>query len=424
MAITKRDKKIDTRTARRELKPKREPYWVIIRRGAFLGYRKNKKSGGVWIARIYGGNGKYTHETIAIADDIQDANGIDVLNFAQAQEKARAWFDKLAHNQAGTHYGPYTVQMAVDDYLAWYKINRKAYQRTKAIIDAHIIPQFGSKRVDRLTTQEIREWLEKMVTTPPRKRSKTGQKQAFHDIDNSEEAIRKRKATVNRTLNYFKAILNKAFNDGKTSSDDAWRRIKPFSKVDVARIEYLELEEVTRLVNACPPDLREIVCGALYTGCRYAELAKMQVQDFQRANMKVFVKPSKSGKPRYVTLTEEGAEFFQNVCLNKSAHDLIFTKADGMAWGRSHQQRPLKKALQSANITKDVNFHTLRHTHASQLAMRDVPLIVIAQQLGHSDTRIVEKHYAHLSNDYTTNTIRKNFPALGINQKTNVTSLF
>jgi len=414
---------MDTRTARRDLAPTKEPYWVQIRRGAFLGYRKNKKAGGVWIARIYAGNGKYTHETIGVADDIQDANGIDVFDYAQAQEKARKWFNQFAHKQAGIHYGPYTVQMAVDDYLAWFKINRKSYSRTKNIIEAQILPMFGNKRVENLNANEIRRWHEEMVSTPPRKRTRIGQQQQYFELDQSEEGVRKRKSTANRNLTYLKAILNKAYNDGKIAHDDAWRRIKPFSKVDSPRVEYLELDEITRLVNTCPVDLKQIVCGALYTGCRYNELTKMQAQDFRRDSMKVYVKPSKSGKPRHVTLGGEGAEFFEQQCLGKKATDLVFTKASGEEWGRSHQQRPLKEALKAASITKDVNFHTLRHTHASQLAMRDVPLQVIAQQLGHSDTRIVEKHYAHLSTDYVSTTIRENFPELGINEKTNVTKL-
>jgi integrase len=55
-------------------------------------------------------------------------------------------------------------------------------------------------------------------------------------------------------------------------------------------------------------------------------------------------------------------------------------------------------------------FHILRHTHASILAMRDVPLGVVAEQLGHADTRMTEKHYAHLAPSYVAETIRAHFP--------------
>jgi integrase len=38
--------------------------------------------------------------------------------------------------------------------------------------------------------------------------------------------------------------------------------------------------------------------------------------------------------------------------------------------------------------------------------MNGVPLAVIAAQLGHSDTRMVEKHYGHLAPSYVAETVR------------------
>jgi integrase len=48
------------------------------------------------------------------------------------------------------------------------------------------------------------------------------------------------------------------------------------------------------------------------------------------------------------------------------------------------------------------------------LAMKGVPMGVIAQQLGHADTRMTEKHYAHLAPNYVAETIRAHFPPLGV----------
>jgi integrase len=48
---------------------------------------------------------------------------------------------------------------------------------------------------------------------------------------------------------------------------------------------------------------------------------------------------------------------------------------------------------------------------------------VIAAQLGHSDTRMTERHYAHLSPSYVADTIRAALPSLGIVEKTNVRTL-
>ena len=54
----------------------------------------------------------------------------------------------------------------------------------------------------------------------------------------------------------------------------------------------------------------------------------------------------------------------------------------------------MRHACERAEIEPAITFHILRHTYASRLAMRGVPLNVIAKQLGHSDTRMTEKHYA------------------------------
>jgi integrase len=62
-------------------------------------------------------------------------------------------------------------------------------------------------------------------------------------------------------------------------------------------------------------------------------------------------------------------------------------------------------------------------SHRSTLAMRGVPMGVIAEQLGHADTRMTDKHYAHLAPSYVAETIRAHFPTLGIAGEGNIRSL-
>jgi integrase len=92
-------------------------------------------------------------------------------------------------------------------------------------------------------------------------------------------------------------------------------------------------------------------------------------------------------------------------------------------WGASHQQRPLEQASRVAKLDPPATFHILRHTYASSLAMKGVPMGVIAAQLGHADTRMTEKHYAHLAPSYVADTVRAALPSLGIIDETNVVKL-
>jgi integrase len=83
----------------------------------------------------------------------------------------------------------------------------------------------------------------------------------------------------------------------------------------------------------------------------------------------------------------------------------------------------MREACRRANIKPEISFHVLRHTHASALAIKGVPMGVIAEQLGHADTRMTEKHYAHLAPSYVADTIRAHFPTLGIGEDRDVVPL-
>jgi len=61
-----------------------------------------------------------------------------------------------------------------------------------------------------------------------------------------------------------------------------------------------------------------------------------------------------------------------------------------------------------------IGFHQLRHTYASWLVNRGVAFKIVAEQLGHTSTRMVELHYGHLAPSYIADTVRAAFPALGI----------
>ena len=136
--------------------------------------------------------------------------------------------------------------------------------------------------------------------------------------------------------------------------------------------------------------------------------------DFDADAGMLTVRESKSGKPRHVVLTVEGQDLFTYLTAGKESDGYIFQRTDGGVWRQSHQLRPIKDACTRARIKPLISFNILRHTHGSTLAMKGVPMGVIAKQLGHADTRMTEKHYAHLSGGYVADTIRANFPALGI----------
>ena len=340
-----------------------------------------------------------------------------ILDYAQAQKTARAWWRTELRREEGheTRSGPYTVAEAIADYLKELEgRGGKSIYQTHRAAETHILPALGTVMVGKLTAKRIEDWHRGLAAKPALARSKPGRRPNHRKADKSADGIRKRRATANRILTVLKATLNHAWKSGHITSDAAWRRVKPFRAVETARVRYLSETESVRLVNACEPTFRNLVRGGLLTGCRYSELTTMHVEDFNADAGVVIVRESKAGKPRHVVLTVEGQHLFRTLTAGKLGTDPIFARPDGGAWRKSHQLRPMLAACERAKIKPAISFHVLRHTHGSTLAMRGVPMGVIAEQLGHADTRMTEKHYAHLAPSYVADTIRAHFPTLGI----------
>jgi integrase len=135
-----------------------------------------------------------------------------------------------------------------------------------------------------------------------------------------------------------------------------------------------------------------------------------RVGDFNPDAGTVHVRASKSGKGRHILLTEEGIRQFGELCAGRAATEWILVEQDNGKWLKSHQTRPMREACVQAGITLLASFHTLRHTYASLSIMAGAPLLVVATNLGHSDTRMVEKHYGHLAAGYIASEIRKAAP--------------
>jgi len=401
---------ITTIDARKKLKAKHEPYWRKISKGLTLGYRKGTNST-TWIGRKIV-NSKYERYAIGIADDGKlIADGISVLDYNQALAALQHWAvtgetPKEAKTRELENRNTYSVQNAIDDYLSNY-IDEKSpkestLKATKQTINKNILPDLKTELVTEITTETIKNWRKNLVY-----------KNLPDKLDESEkrEVIRKRKSTANRILTILKAALNHAWSERTNiPTDVAWRKVKPYPKVDAAKVRNLSGKEPKRLINACEPDFRKLVHAALLTGMRYGEVINIKVKDFDPTSEKITATDTKNGKDRLIPLTKEGITFFTNETVGKAEKNLMFLRDDGEPWAKSHQSRRMEAACLKAEISPPATFHNLRDTYASILAMNGTAMKLIADFLGHSDTRITEKHYAHFQDNFKTETLKKNLP--------------
>ncbi len=433
MARSVQDTKLDSRNARDRLKPRARPYYTTLIPGELhIGYRRRRKGKGAqgrWLVRRYlgkdaNGVGRYQERDLGLADDHLDADGQKIFDFRQAQKLANKW---RRDNDGGqpSPGGPLTVRDAMQRYFTYIESEDRPTHEYRLRADLHILNVLGNELVDTLTTEGLRTWLADLAKRPAQLRKKANATAPrYKAAPQGPEAKRKRKSSANRVLALLKAALNHAFEEGHAKSNNAWRdRLKPFKGVDAARVEILTVAEAKRLINAASPDLRQLVQAGLSTGARFGELTRLKVADFNPDAGTLAVWQSKSGKPRQIYLTDEGAAFFKQLTAGRAGSETMLRKADGTAWQKSQQSRPMAAAVARAKVSPAISFHALRHTYASLAVMDGVPLQVVGHNLGHADTRMVEKHYGHLTENYLREAIREGAPRFGFAKAGKVVAL-
>ena len=441
MSRTKRSAHLDTRNKRLAL-PLGKLHSEPLQRGGYLLYRKPRSGAeGSWLARWVDPDTKAQQQTrLGDADDLQDADGLEVLTFAQAQGKAAQWFKAClfqAVQEAGGEPQPsgiYTVADALRDYLLDAKRRGiKGLLITTQTVRAHILPPLGEVPVVKLTRRRIEAWHQALADSPRR----TGRLRDLEDgadpTPRSEEATRKRKATANRVLTILRAALNYAVAQRRVEVPATWREVKPFRGVEVARVRFLSIEDQRRLVKACRPEFRTLVEAALFTGARYGELTRLRVQDFNARTGTVFIETSKSGSSRHIWLTDEARAWFDAHTEGRPGLERILIRSDAkrtrrrglvedQAWAAYDQVYLMAEACERAGLAA-VTFHELRHTYASLLVNRGIALAYVAAQLGHRDTTMVQKYYGHLCPDALAEAIRTHVPVLGLAEPSNIAPL-
>lgn len=323
------------------------------------------------------------------------------LNAPMGQSSRTPRRNPAAHDSSSV-----TVRDAVHAYLADRHTEGQDTSDSRRQLETHVLPHFGSRRVADLGAAELKAWRDALVATAPRVRRPKNALQARHAAVDllDAEVRRRRRSTANRIATTFKAVLNHA---SRLAPDDfpnreAWRQgLRAFRRVERPRDRWLALEEVKRLVEACSePPFRQLVLAALYTGCRYGELRRARVGDYVLELPALRIPVTKSGRWRDVFLHDEAAAFFAVLTTGRAADERLLERSPGIPWGISQQARRIAAACKTAQIPRPISFHGLRHTYASLSVQAGMTLIALARNLGHADTRMVEKYYGHLSDGY------------------------
>lgn len=267
-----------------------------------------------------------------------------------------------------------------NDFAAYIQANNRVSeeQSKESILRLHLIPAFGDRLLSEIGTKDVE----------------------IYAAEKARAGVGKRGLSP-KTINNHLTVLHKCLSLAHQYGDlDVLPALK-WRKVPQQKFRFLDFAEAERMIAAAEPGLwRSMITLALRTGLRRGELFGLQWADVDldasrltvaRAIVRDNEGPTKNGKVRTVPLTRDAVAALQAV---KRDAGLVF-QIDGKAVTRNLSKWPLWRACKGAKVER-LQWHALRHSFASHLAMRGVPMRVIMELLGHS-TMTMTLRYAHLA---------------------------
>lgn len=198
-------------------------------------------------------------------------------------------------------------------------------------------------------------------------------------------------ATVNRDLGAIKAMLHKA-ELWKYIAAQPWASVKRFKETSKKLLFYSD-QDIDKLLNVCHDHWKTVAYLGAKAGLRRSEIRWLKWSDIDLKSKMLSVTAKEGWNPK---------DYEQrHIPLSQSLYDHLMTldRTGGFVLGdpppsdgvmSTYFKRLIKKAGLKGNL------HTLRHTFASHLVQRGIPLYEVSKLLGHSHTKTTEI-YAHLA---------------------------
>jgi len=379
-----RDFKLETATARLKLPVAKRPYWKVISPGIALGYRRNDGAG-TWSVRSTAQGAQWI-KRIAIADDLEQADGKTVLTYWQAIDTARALVRTGSGETVETR--PITVGDALDAYKDdLITRNGDPYNADRA---GSYLPAALLTKAVRLTA--VKDWKQWRATL----------------------VAKMAPASANRTMSCMRAALTLAADDESNgiSSRQPWEiGLKPIPGANRARKMVLDDATVRRIVYLAYEHDRAfglMVETAAQTGARQSQFARLVVEDLLDGSAQLMMPRSDKGGHKNrgekntervpVPISPALAAALKAGARGRIADAPLLLNGKGEAWGHSRKndahRRAFRTVVEAAGLDPaTITLYALRHSSIVRAILAGTPVLLVAKN---HDTSVkeIETHYA------------------------------
>jgi integrase len=246
----------------------------------------------------------------------------------------------------------------------------------ETILNVHLVPLFGPKRLDAITTEDVQRLKNQLRDRAPK--------------------------TVNNVLTVLNMLLKKAVEWNAIERMPCTIRLLPIPKGSAGFYDFDEYERLVAAAKATDRVPYLIVLLGGEAGLRCGEMMALEWSDVdlvkrqfrvERSDWKGHVTATKGGRVRHVPMTIRLMTALREHRHLRSAR--VLCQRDGSPLTQKIVQNDVRRSARRAQLEKG-GVHRLRHTFCSHLAMRGAPARAIQELAGHMDLATTQR-YMHLS---------------------------
>lgn len=419
MARTVKDVRLDSRAARERLAPRKKPYYRVIETGRHVGYYKGQRSG-TWLARTIVG-ARYAEQKLGMADDIRDANGLDVLSFSQAQAAARDWFDRQVLDQEAKAAGPVvTVRSATEEYIAERNERESKHQGRPVNSSAahkmklHVLgdTKLAAVELSKLDAKALKGWREALPGTA------TSRQRVTNDL---KAALNRAAPNASVRLIIKEGLASKRGGGNATSRSDA----KAIESKILSDDETRRFLKAVR--NAGNDDLYLMCLVLASTGTRFAQARLLTVGDVDLAKKRILMPASRKGRAGGdtrdavpVPVGSDVIEALMPAIAGRQPRDLLLERwrhvqTGPMEWQRdrrsgwqsaSEMSKPIRAAALAADLPAGASTYSFRHSSIVRALREGLPALLVAK-LHDTSIQMIQSNYTRFIVDALDGLARK-----------------
>ncbi len=281
-------------------------------------------------------------------------------------------YDSITFDDLADFYVQYHLKPA--EYVGGKKVSGLRSLHTANYALPVFREYFGTKRLRSITYGHLARFRDHRLKTPT--------------MHNKPRSV----TTVTRELEVLRNMLNVAHREG-------WLLRNPFTSGlplilkshEKMRERILTPEEEERLLSVCTGKrvhLRALIICALDTGMRRGEILTLTWEDIDFNNRLINVKAfnTNTQRERCLALTPRlESEFL-------ALYEKSSKQPDERVFGiKDNVKRSFNTARRHAGIP-EVRFHDLRHTAATRLVQKDIPLPLVGRILGHTQANTTMRY--------------------------------